>query len=109
MILYRYEDYYWNGFVQIRLRECQVIKETNCGYWISTVLGSKKWIRKNATRRYAYPTKKEGMISFKARKGRQIEILKAQLERAKAALAIANNLIDNMNNNTITEVKGNDK
>lgn len=50
----------------------------------------KRFILKNATARYAYPTKEMALKSYIARKKRQISILSAQIKTAKDALAIAN-------------------
>lgn len=71
---------------------CEVfttLSETPKGYWIDCY-GKKKWVSKTSTKRYAYPTLKEAMFAFKKRKESQIRILTNQLERAKSALAMAN-------------------
>jgi len=78
-----------------------LVKETPKGYWISsyrnydknvhlTFLGDyPRWVSKTSRKRYAYPTREEALEGFKARKRRQIAILKNRLEQAQAALFYA--------------------
>ena len=84
MNLYRFEDTLHADRVHIYEHSYRVLKETPCGYWID--IFKKKWVSKVAKKRYAYPTRFEAMTNFKARKKRQIQILSAQLDNAKAAL-----------------------
>jgi hypothetical protein len=49
----------------------------------------KRWVSKTSRKRFAYPTLKEALHNFRARKNRQISILTHRLERAKTALNIA--------------------
>lgn len=87
MKLYRYEDVNYGGRTRIMEREFDVIKETNCGYWIEYYnKDGKKWISSQARKRYAYPERENAMVNFKARKHRQIQIVGAQLQQAKDAL-----------------------
>lgn len=89
--LYRFDDTSTLMGIQVKKRKFRVIKETPCGYWISLFesFDDKKWVSKVAKKRYAYPTDIEALTSFKARKRRQIEILQAQINQAKAALSFA--------------------
>jgi hypothetical protein len=72
--------------VKLCWREYPVI--TPKGFWLDLGYGDKKWVSNSAKKRWACPTKREAMESFKARKNRQIYILEAQLKRSKAAYQI---------------------
>jgi hypothetical protein len=65
-----------------------VTRETAKGWWIHDGC-DEKWVSKTSKRRFAYPTKAEALHNYKARKLRQIKILKAQLDRAETGLKIA--------------------
>ena len=85
MKCYRYDDVSYESGPKIILSTFKVIKETPCGWWIIQQWGDwctpdedKRWVSKIARKRYAYPTKEEAMISFTARKTRQLSFLKAQ-------------------------------
>ncbi len=91
MKFYRYQDVlYYSNKVVIEELVFKLIKETNCGYWITDVWDHnneyKRWMSKTARKRYACPTRDEALISFKARKRKQIKILEQQLNQAKIAL-----------------------
>lgn len=89
-VMYRYEDFRWaapldewdnpvgKGRADIRCLEFPILKTTPKGVWINNY-GPKRWVRLDAHKRFACPTKEEAMESFKARKKRQRSILKAQL------------------------------
>jgi hypothetical protein len=86
MEFYRYTDVSYENGPKIELSTFKMIKETPCGWWILQHWDSewyvpnenKRWVSKTARKRYAYPTKKEAMTSFEARKIRHLSILKAQ-------------------------------
>lgn len=90
-VLYRYEgemNPHWDSLVsyKIVLKTLQILKETPKGYWIRDRHYWKKWVSKDARKRYAYPTKKEALFNFKLRKERQEKILKARLEEVSQLL-----------------------
>ena len=106
-IWYRYEDIRYappideyerpirEGEIQLKLRKFKVLSHTKKGVWvvwkISSFIGSekeKKFILKDARKRHACPTKEEALESYKARKKRQIRILKSQLKYAEKALEL---------------------
>lgn len=99
MILYRYYSIYCDEGPSVYLEEFDMIKETPCGWWIQPAgdiwRGGdyKRWVSKTARKRYAYPTKKEALTSFKAKKVRQISILRAHLCGAEHELDIANDIV----------------
>jgi len=104
---YRYKEVLWSSGdfddhgdwnylppnITVSETQFNLIKETNCGYWIQREMGDKKWVSKTSRKRYAYPSKEEALKGFVARKFRQISILTAQLGNAKSAMAIGENLL----------------
>lgn len=89
MKFYRYEDLAFSDKVQIIEKTFELVKVTPCGYWIkenSWFAEEKRWVSKTTKKRYAYPTQKEAMISFKTRKRMQIQILQGRLNQAIEAL-----------------------
>ena len=96
--LYRY-----NGYEYLKVSKYPVIKETKCGYWVSTKgyeysnrvdkdgnpIEPKKFCLKNSRKSFAYSTIEKARESFKKRKRKQIELLEVQLGRAKQALSRA--------------------
>lgn len=102
MFLYRYEDVSYSRYgnnVKIEELKFKVIRETPRGFWIKRsydrnffhfeINGEKdKWVSKTAFKRYAYPTREEAMVNFKARKVAQIRILEHQLNQARNAFII---------------------
>lgn len=111
--LYRYSDYSvsytWPDddvwlkpvHVKIEAHEYQIIKQTPMGVWILANF-RKKFVLNHAVKKFAYPTKKLALSSFKARKSRQIEILTRQLNRAQQAFKLA----ENEEQNLISPLKG---
>ena len=107
MEFYRYEreltNYTDRIVYEIMLQTFFLIKETNKGYWISSVnldiqkeksndleefdntypIDFKKWIPKQSMRRFAYTTKKEALFNFKKRTEKSIKILSDKLMTAK--------------------------
>ncbi len=89
--LYRYDGANINGVYSPA--EYTVIKQTEEGYWFN-YYGGAKWTSRIATRRFAYPTKKEAMVSYKKRKQRQILLLERQLSNAKEQYREAKRALD---------------
>ena len=88
--------------LKVELREYKIIKFTPQGFWI--YLDSwldryfithplfdrdKRFVLRDARKKFACLTKADALESFKARKRRQIQILEGQLEKAKRALKLA--------------------
>jgi hypothetical protein len=101
-ILYRYEGagVYETDFLalphprtnaHVNLLQYKIVKVTQKGCWINH-FGGKKFILFSARKRWAYPTKKEALVSFRKRKERQVVLLQAQLKRAEAYLQKAKEL-----------------
>ena len=115
---YRYEDVVYSlgvdefddpipgGWVRVELREYRVLRRTPKGVRIedwgiprvrrlsdgSEKLVYGKFVLLDARKRFACPTKEEALDSFKARKKKQIRILKEQLKRAEDALSFADKI-----------------
>jgi hypothetical protein len=102
MIYYRYNDgpFNYENEGYIILNSYKVLLETKCGVWIKfTKIGhwedGKKFILEkycgntSTNKRFAWPTKELALISYIARKEKQIVILENQLENAKEFLAKA--------------------
>jgi hypothetical protein len=100
---YRYSDMHNNSGAHIELSEFVLLRETPCGYWITSnwyerlpkpwppgiersAERSKKWISKTSRKKYAYETKQEALKSFKHRKERQINLANFFRFRAIEAL-----------------------
>lgn len=95
-IWYRYEDYdYEVGLLGqpskalILLREFEVLRTTPKGVWLKMGVEQKRFVLRDAIKRYACPTKEEARISFIARKEKQLKIVKDQVIAIESALAQA--------------------
>lgn len=85
-VLYRFKEVmFTDSKIVLVKHEHPVISATPTGVWID-VLGRKRFVKLNARKRYACPTEAEALESFRARKRRQIRILKHNLAAAEAAL-----------------------
>lgn len=113
MTYYRYTDPVIFGDYEnsgLCLEQYEVIKQTSCGVWIKyprndkylynpikfiegkKFILEKYWYKKTTNKRFAWPTKELALISYKARKEKQIRLLEGQLEYVKRYLEIANNI-----------------
>lgn len=73
--------------VVVTLHEYRVLRHTPKGVWIAH-WGGKKFVLKEARRRFAAPTVAEAKRDFIARKNRQISIYAARIGTAEKALAL---------------------
>ena len=86
--LYRFQEMRWVGDrLSLVLHRFPVLKMTPCGAQIN-VFGRRRFVLLNATKRYACPTEAEAMESYRARKRRQVRILRHRLAEAEAALQL---------------------
>lgn len=99
MKAYRYEDVRYVGpeegdigYLEVVLREYDVVKTTPKGYWVELGFGNKRFVLKTARKRFALLNKTDALISFKARKTRQRSIYMARLNDCEEALAIADSM-----------------
>ncbi len=73
----------------LTLHEYTVLKHTPCGVWLSAGdYGLPRFVLRDARKRFACPTKEEAAESFRARKAKEIRILRRQIANAEAALAL---------------------
>jgi len=112
MTYYRYNDgpFYDEEYnvTDLELEQFEVLLETKCGVWIKyprkdrwiyspsvKYIQGKKFILEKycgdilTNKRFAWPTKELALISYIARKEKQIAILENQLENSKEFLAKA--------------------
>lgn len=99
-VFYRYEfaikgDMSGDTCYELILYKYNLVKETPKGYWIRTehaygdVVDVKKechFVLKKSKKRFAYPTEKEALESFKKRKERQLDILYMQIRHCRVLL-----------------------
>jgi hypothetical protein len=76
------------GRPEVELEQYQVVKVTRCG----VRLCNGRFVNLSSRKRFACPTKADALVSFKARKQRQLSILLTQVSRVEEALAIANRI-----------------
>lgn len=80
------------GRVELTHHEYRVISLTPKGAWLD-VGGSRRFARTCARKRFACSTYEEAIVSFKARKTRQLSILASIVERVREALSMADGQI----------------
>lgn len=110
MKFYRYIDwsfekdpYLHNVETRIEEEHYWLVRETPCGWWVSEDKNfdeeaekrlnikprynpyKKRWISKTSRKKFCYPTRREALESFIARKNCQVGILKFQLQAAENA------------------------
>jgi hypothetical protein len=84
--LYRYEDQPdGSGGAQVYLLEFKITKRTAKGAWID-VYGKRRFVLNEGRKRYGYPTEKEAVASFIARKNMQLKYLARGISQAEDAL-----------------------
>ena len=100
-VWYRYEETLWapslneweepvgRGSISIRLQEFPVLKHTPKGVWLFTFFGDKRFVLRDARKRFACPTKEEALESFIARKKRQATIFESRARNARLAIKLA--------------------
>ncbi len=91
VVVYSYVDEWENAYSgrpKAEWQQYEVIKTTPKGVWLKKGWwGQKRFVLRDAKKRFACPTKAEAKESFISRKKRQISILTTQLNSAKEALA----------------------
>lgn len=83
LILYRYRDCYMTEAIE--LLQFKVIRETEASYLLIDG-DQERWVRKNATRSFAYDKKEDAWRNFRKRKEKQLKILKNQIRRVENVL-----------------------
>lgn len=82
-----------SGTSYVHLYAYRVAKETPCGVWLDTFAG-RRFVLRDARKRWACPTKEEALESFRARKERQLKILRAQVRHVEECLVSAASVLD---------------
>lgn len=82
-------DPYGTSYSQLYAYEYPILKVTRCGKWIRAK-GERKFVLDTSRKRFAHETLELALESFRARRQRQISILKARLAAAEEELALAN-------------------
>lgn len=77
--------------VKIVLKEFMAVKVTAKGVWLQSmfeqqVCGDRHFILRRSHKKFAWPTQELAMISFRARKAKEIEIYQRRIDIAQAAL-----------------------
>jgi hypothetical protein len=86
--LYRYQEMRWiEDRLSLVLNKFPIRKQTPCGVQID-VFGRRRFVNLGSKKRYACPTEAEALESYRARKRRQIGILRYRLAEAEAALQL---------------------
>lgn len=93
---YRYEDVRhanideWGDvgdtYTEVYLREYQLLKVTPKGVWLDRY-GTRRFVLRDARKRFACPTIEEAQKSFLARKNAQIRIYQERIDNARRAIA----------------------
>lgn len=91
MKLYRYDDRLWHRYSKYYyLREFELIKETEKGYWIQETkkgkILKKKWVRKNEKKEYAYKTHSEALYAYYRRKKEHIRHVNRNFHRIRRVI-----------------------
>lgn len=81
---------------EVVVHEYPVESRTPKGVWLSLHAGQRRFVRRDATKRWACPTKAEARASFLARKRRQLRILAAQARAAEEAIRLADDAVSNV-------------
>ncbi|HTS04767.1 MAG TPA: hypothetical protein VMP68_04225 [Candidatus Eisenbacteria bacterium] len=97
---YRYEakrNGFWDNdndhfeFTGMRLVmfEYSVAKTTPKGVWLQESINHKRFVLRDARKRYACPTKKEALESFLARKQKHLRIERQRVQEIEESIALA--------------------
>ena len=97
--------------VEIHCQEYEVAKETPSGFWLTMCRQTpssfernkkyiwKKWVSKDSRKRFAYPTKKEALESFLARKRKQLFHAEQTVKDVNGAIKLAESVdLENIEN-----------
>lgn len=89
--------------IRLSCFEYRVIKHTPKGVWLQQPYSpDKKFVLKNAKKRFAYPTKREALISYIARQKRRLLILKSQIKDSEMGLRVADRMLSEMSESVLS-------
>lgn len=91
---YRLFDGGWDRAGDIEVVYYEVMKHTPCGVWLHVGDGEQRFVLQpsGTSRRFAYPTLEQALMSYRYRKLRQVQHKKMELERAEAQLLSVQNI-----------------
>jgi hypothetical protein len=75
-----------NGRSAVRVNEYLVLRHTERGVWLHLDGWGRRFVLRDARRRFACPTREEAWESFRARKQRQLRLLTAQVAHVRLVL-----------------------
>lgn len=78
-------DPYPGHTMELTCYRLPLIKETPKGAWVD-YYGKNRWVKMSAKKRFACPTFEEAIESYKARKNRQISILRSRIKDVEECL-----------------------
>ena len=91
---WRYDSvWYGNDTVKVYLCQYTIDKRTPKGVWVTDGY-TRKHVLHDARKKFAYPSVQEALVSFQARKVRQVQIVRAQLRHAEIALSLIKEVDD---------------
>lgn len=76
-----------DGESYVHMHSFRVIKETPCGVWLDS-FGGRRFVLRDARKRFACPTKEDALASFRARKEKQLRILKKRIRHVERCLTL---------------------
>ncbi len=76
------------GRLAVELRRFAVIKRTPKGAWLLLNNGDKRFVLTTAHKQFACPSVEEAIISFRARKTRQVRIYEARAAQARESIEL---------------------
>jgi hypothetical protein len=99
-------DIDWEGepagsHMEISLCKLEVLKNTPKGVWLKQFMRDKKFVLREAHKRFACPTIAEAFESFRARRARQIRIFNTRIAEVNEALFRAKMLEDQIERNIV--------
>lgn len=83
--------------IRLSCFEYRVIKHTPKGVWLlKPYCAGKRFVLKDAKKRFAHPTKREALVSYIARQKRRILILNSQIKDSEMGLRVAGRMLSEM-------------
>ena len=87
-VWYRYHEVRWTEYrLSLIEEQFRVVKETAKGVWLD-VYGRQRFVLQAARKRFACPTRAEALESYRARKRRQVGLLRTRLKLVELALQL---------------------
>jgi len=89
---YRFErDYSLMGDTKtIKLIEFEILRKTDCGFWIKSKYDKERFVLSDSRKRYAYPTKEEAFNNFRIRTSKSYSYSVANLRNAIEFIELVN-------------------